>query len=87
MNALCKMRTNDQILQSRLVYPTSTDGSMVKVGEYHALTDTLDLNVGKPIVWIGKPGPPIVFALDNVFGFSKLKWECGSSVGSARDCW
>ncbi|GFN93870.1 gamma-aminobutyric acid type b receptor [Plakobranchus ocellatus] len=27
-------------------------GSMLKVGEYHALTDTLDLSLGEPIVWI-----------------------------------
>ncbi|RUS81651.1 hypothetical protein EGW08_010568 [Elysia chlorotica] len=27
-------------------------GTMVKVGEYHALTDHLDLSVGDPILWI-----------------------------------
>lgn len=31
----------------------STDGKMVKVGEYHAITDTLNLSSGEPIMWRG----------------------------------
>ncbi|CAL1535126.1 unnamed protein product, partial [Lymnaea stagnalis] len=31
-------------------------GKMVKVGEYHAMTDTLDLSAGEPVMWRdGKP--------------------------------
>lgn len=35
-------------------YFLSSDGKMVKVGEYHALTDFLNLSSGQPIIWRGR---------------------------------
>lgn len=35
----------------------SAGGSEVKVGEYDAITETLDLTRGQPLVWRGKSPP------------------------------